>query len=184
MTKSEIRKAVKEQLKTKQDSLSEYSQKICKKILKSQEFTEADFIFAYSALADEVDLSSVIYEAFKVGKKIALPKVLAEKSTMIFCEISENEFTRLKEGYYGILEPDNASLDINNIDGNILILTPGRAFTSDGKRLGRGKGFYDKFFSDITKKEIKKMGVCFNFQILAELPVDEFDINMDGLYTN
>jgi 5-formyltetrahydrofolate cyclo-ligase len=34
---------------------------------------------------------------------------------------------------------------------HILVLVPGRAFTKDGKRLGRGKGFYDNYFSNIPQ---------------------------------
>ena len=68
----------------------------------------------------------------------------------------------------------------------ILMLVPGRAFTKDGRRLGRGKGFYDIYFSRLAEysfyKDIKKSGVCLACQLLADLPVTPDDILMDDVF--
>ena len=66
---------------------------------------------------------------------------------------------------------------------HILVLVPGRAFTKDGKRLGRGKGFYDNYFSNIPQIfDIKKSGVCLPCQLLAELPATPDDVMMDNVF--
>jgi 5-formyltetrahydrofolate cyclo-ligase len=59
-----------------------------------------------------------------------------------------------------------------------LILVPGLAFTSEGCRLGRGSGYYDRFLSKIPGTTFK-VGVCFDFQFLAELPHEPHDVKMD-----
>lgn len=183
-SKSEVRKFIKEKLALQKDKLTGYSDIICNKIIASKEFENADYIFTYSALFDEVDLTSVIQKSFELGKKVALPKIIIETSSMIFSEITQIDYDELEKGYCGIKEPDKEPLEINHLDGNVLVLTPGRAFTLDGRRLGRGKGFYDRYFNQISKKEVKKMGVCFDLQIVTELPVDSFDVQMDLIVFN
>lgn len=58
------------------------------------------------------------------------------------------------------------------------VVVPGVAFTKDGARMGRGKGFYDKYLS---KNEFRalKIGVCFKEQVLDGLPVEPHDVKMD-----
>jgi 5-formyltetrahydrofolate cyclo-ligase len=58
-----------------------------------------------------------------------------------------------------------------------IILVPGIAFDPQGHRLGRGKGYYDRFLA--AHPDIYKIGVCFDFQKVPEVPVDEFDIPVD-----
>ncbi|MBV8141963.1 MAG: 5-formyltetrahydrofolate cyclo-ligase [Verrucomicrobia bacterium] len=61
-----------------------------------------------------------------------------------------------------------------------LILVPGLAFTADGSRLGRGAGFYDKFLSGVSGSTVK-IGVCFEFQCLSEIPQESHDVKMDAV---
>jgi 5-formyltetrahydrofolate cyclo-ligase len=61
-----------------------------------------------------------------------------------------------------------------------LIVIPGLAFTADGNRLGRGAGFYDRFLSTIPACTVK-IGVCFAFQLLLEIPVECHDVKVDAL---
>ena len=65
--------------------------------------------------------------------------------------------------------------------GGVLALVPGRAFSEDGSRVGRGKGFYDRYFG-VGKGDVTLAGVCFPFQILSQVPVSQFDVKMDLLF--
>jgi 5-formyltetrahydrofolate cyclo-ligase len=58
-----------------------------------------------------------------------------------------------------------------------LVLVPGLAFTRDGGRLGRGRGFFDRFLAHRTPRAAK-IGVCFNFQILPSLPLEAHDVKV------
>lgn len=63
-----------------------------------------------------------------------------------------------------------------------LILAPGLAFTKEGHRLGRGKGYYDKFFAKCDKELNNppiKIGLAFNEQIVNSIPTSDYDIRLD-----
>ncbi len=63
-----------------------------------------------------------------------------------------------------------------------LAITPGLAFTSKGDRLGRGSGWFDKFYS--SNNIGFKIGICFIEQIVGELPLEEHDVKMDLIITD
>ena len=77
-----------------------------------------------------------------------------------------------------ILEPENP-IKINEVD---VFLVPGVAFTTSGKRLGRGGGYYDKFLSKYP--DTLKIGITFNERIMQDLPTESHDISMDYVFTN
>ena len=83
----------------------------------------------------------------------------------------------LQQGAYGIMEPcGEVFTDYDSIDVAII---PGMAFDKQGHRLGRGKGYYDRFLSKIPK--VYKIGLCFSWQLVDEVPCDEHDIIMDEI---
>ena len=84
---------------------------------------------------------------------------------------------QLALGRWGIWEPtDEAPLlsDYSRLD---LVVVPGVAFSSDGKRLGRGKSFYDRFLPLLPRAAF--VGVCYPCQVVEQIPADPWDIGMD-----
>ena len=132
---------------------------------------ETKVILAYYALPDEVDTHALLDELVAEGKTVLLPKVLDDKTMEL------RRYTgchSLCEGAFHIMEPTGVPLtDEAQID---IALIPGVAFDSYGHRLGRGKGYYDRFLVRFNRKTI---GVCFDFQKVAEVPVDAYDIAVD-----
>ena len=57
------------------------------------------------------------------------------------------------------------------------------AFDHIGRRLGRGKGYYDKLFARINRKELYKIGLAFPFQLIEHVPTDTHDVRMDLVIT-
>ena len=197
MDKNDIRKEIKILCSQNADLLPQKSQKICEKILKSQLYKTADCIFAYMALSDEVDLSPVILQALKEGKSLALPKIISTTDNLIqffYLDKSKNLSEQTTAGTYNILEPDESLPATPDASQKTLILVPGRAFTKEGDRLGRGKGFYDRYLAKEivgssptmtrSSSNITLAGVCFDFQIKKSLPVSDRDIKMDVLFTS
>ena len=132
---------------------------------------EAKVILAYYSLPDEVDTHTLIQELVAEGKMVLLPKVL-DDTTMELRQYAGPQ--DLSEGAYHIMEPMGAPFkDFSQID---VALIPGLAFDTNGHRLGRGKGYYDRFLTAFTGKTI---GVCFDFQKVAEVPVDAHDVAVD-----
>ena len=182
MTKQELRKQIKAILQTHQPFFESESFRICKNIVLSDYYQNAQIILCYMALPDEVNLFQIILQSQNDKKKIFLPKVQTRTTNMDFFEITKN--ISLTKGSFGILEPDSSSIPFDFKDyqnENILILVPGRAFSKNGERLGRGKGYYDTFLKNKLRNCISA-GVCFPFQIVNEIPVEPHDLKMDFMF--
>ena len=122
-------------------------------------------------LPDEVDTHALLDELVAAGKTVLLPKVL-DDVTMELRRYTGR--ASLCEGAYHIMEPIGETFTAaDQID---IALIPGLAFDAQGHRLGRGKGYYDRFLSAFRGKTI---GVCFDFQKVAEVPVDAHDVAVD-----
>lgn len=185
-TKKEIRSLIKveswKRLVEAKQSLIKENQKIDEIILNSPEFKNCNLVLAYMALEDEVNLENIIAACYKSNKMLALPRIDGNDMNFYY---SDSEMGNVEAGYCGISEPDDSwkILSDSDIAGKkVLVLIPGRAFTSDGKRLGRGKGFYDRYLSYLKKQTPETLslwGVSYSYQIFNELPVEEQDVILD-----
>ena len=126
-------------------------------------------IMAYWPLPDEVDIRPLIDALVQQGKTVLLPKVVDDEHMELRRYTSRDDLT---EGAFHIMEPVGAPfVDVDLID---VALVPGVAFDAAGHRLGRGKGYYDRFLH--AHPRLYTIGVCFPFQRVAEVPTDEHDI--------
>ena len=193
MDKKEIRKEIKVLCSQNQQLLGQKSCSICNKIINSTEYKTADIVYAYMALPDEVNLAPVILNALQNNKQVAVPKIISQEDSIIkffYLDKTKNLTEQTAAGTYGISEPDESMPATPDASKNTLILVPGRAFTKDGDRLGRGKGFYDRFLGDglfrcAHNDEVSNItlaGVCFDFQIKKSLPTDDRDIKMNIVF--
>ena len=132
---------------------------------------DAKVVLAYYSLPDEVDTHVLIDELVAEGKTVLLPKVLDDTTMELRRYTGPQD---LCEGAYHIMEPVGMTFtDLSQID---VALIPGVAFDAQGHRLGRGKGYYDRFLSLISTKTL---GLCFDFQKVAEVPVEAQDVAVD-----
>lgn len=133
---------------------------------------EASVIIVYYSLLDEVCTHQLIDELVAAGKTVLLPKVL-DSETM---ELRRYQSVAdLREGAFHILEPVGEPFtDYDQIE---VALIPGVAFDAEGHRLGRGKGYYDRFLRSLPK--VKKIGVCFDFQKVESVPSEAHDVVVD-----
>ena len=135
----------------------------------------------------EIDTQPLLEMALKEGKKVFVPRVQAGK--LIFFPILSLDGPWSK-GPFGIREPvcpaektgeETAILQ----DFPALILAPGLAFDREGNRLGRGGGYYDRFFAELDNsgREYTALGLCMDFQIVSAVPTGENDKKVHGLLT-
>lgn len=110
-------------------------------------------------------------------KQVVLPKVAGDNLTLHpYCSVDD-----LALGAYGIMEPQTKELtDYKVVD---LVIVPGMAFDSQGNRLGRGKGYYDRLFANGLRNDVVKYGVCFPFQMVESVPSMDFDVKMDDVFS-
>jgi 5-formyltetrahydrofolate cyclo-ligase len=132
---------------------------------------EAQVVAAFAALPGEPDLHSLDWGR---SKTVLLPRV--EGENLVFHRVEDTK--QLKPGAFGVLEPDPEQCAVADPATAQLIFVPGLAFTADGYRLGRGRGFYDRVLATLPP-EILRVGVCFPDQIVADLPREPHDEQVD-----
>ena len=138
-----------------------------------------DNIVAYYSLPDEVCTHQLLDELVAAGKTVYLPKVVNE-TEMVLCQYTGRD--SLQKGAFGIMEPTGPVLPKDKYEDIRVVLVPGMAFDKENHRLGRGKGYYDRFLNSFPKpRHAVFYGVCFDFQCVDAIPVDEHDVCMDGL---
>ncbi len=174
--KSEMRKQMKCILNAMSISQRmQKSEKIVKRLMDQAFFLDATNILFYHAMAQEVDLSTLMETARSMKKTVLLP--LCRDNFLMEARAVYNK-EDLVSGAYGIMEPHPSKCPIvepQNID---LIFVPGLAFDENGGRLGRGAGYYDRYLS-VTKAT--RVGVCFTEQMTSAIPMSNFDIYMNLL---
>jgi len=170
-SKNEIRSVIKALKKQhSKEDLQAQSELIMRKLEQHPDFIKAQKIMLYSSLPDEVHTQAFI-EKWRLKKRIVLPTVAGDD--IIPVELAAN--TGFAVGDFNILEPQNEAYT-GDFD---LIVVPGVAFDRQGNRLGRGKGYYDRFLCQ--HRSVKKIGICFDFQLIDNVPVEENDIPMDEI---
>ncbi len=178
MSKQELRNQIRSLKKSfSKKELDFMSKEISCALLNEEKVLETETILAYFPLPDEVDITPVIDALVSQGKTVLLPKVVSE-TNMIICEYTSE--ADLQEGSYGILEPMGEEFyEYQKIK---TALIPGMAFDNKGNRLGRGKGYYDRFLADMKAKTGRLpylIGIAFPFQIIRDIQTDMHDKCMD-----
>lgn len=170
-SKSDIRRAAKSAVKalTAQQK-ADKSTLILSRIASSESIKSAKTVALYASLSDEVQSFELI-EFLSQTKRVVLPRVAGDD--MDFYPYTPSS---LKVGAFSIEEPQGSEpISPDEID---VIVVPGVAFTTDGKRCGRGKGYYDKYLSRSGFRAIK-IGVCYTEQLAEDIPNEPHDIVMD-----
>jgi len=171
--KKNIRQAIKRHFGTLSVAQKEAcAERIFAKVEALEPFAQAHTVALYHALPDELPTATII-EKWSKTKRIVLPCV--EGETMVFRTLCGHT----RRGCFGIEEPLGEIVPPSQID---LMIVPGVAFDVSGHRLGRGKGFYDRFLAECDT-HIYSVGVCFPFQLVENLPCEPHDQPVDIVIT-
>ncbi|MBP7114238.1 MAG: 5-formyltetrahydrofolate cyclo-ligase [Candidatus Peribacteraceae bacterium] len=179
--KAELRRAMKERLSqmTENDRRVE-GQIIVRELAKRMPETPS-VIAAFSPYLDEPDIRPLLTKLLEQKNVICMGKIEAKRMIMhrvrSFDDIGRNPVSN-------ILEPTvNDPVDESKI---ALAIIPGRAFTRQGQRMGRGNGGYDRWLAEQSTKNpmMKTIGVCFDCQLLPELPIEPHDRLVDAVLTS
>ena len=136
----------------------------------SKEYQDNDNILIYVSYNQEVETSGIINKSLERGKKVYVPKVIINKEDR---SDKYMEFVRIKE-------PVSDDYEIPQ-DG--LLVMPGLAFDVTLNRIGYGGGFYDRYLVK-NGDRYYKTAICFDYQVLDDIPAEEFDIRPDMIITD
>ncbi|PLX05103.1 MAG: 5-formyltetrahydrofolate cyclo-ligase [Marinilabiliales bacterium] len=150
------------------------SNRIHEQLSVNSSFVKASTVLFYWSMKDEV-YTHVMVEQWSRSKTIILPTVAGDR-----LELKQYKGTaKMIEGEnYGIPEPTGPVF--KNPEDIDVVIVPGVAFDLKNNRMGRGKAYYDKLLHNLNAY---KLGVCFDFQLLDSIPVDELDVKMDLVLT-
>lgn len=158
-SKKDLRTEIKK-LFTQQESdfLDIQNKEVQKLVIQYLQDNNIKTLCCYEHIHNELKTDLVIEYARQNNIKVYTPQM-----------ISETEM---------ILIDDEYEIYDDTID---LFIIPGRAFSSLWKRLGRGKGYYDRFLVQKKYKKSKKIWIGYSFQIFPEIPTSSYDIDMDTI---
>ena len=167
--KKRIRKDIKNRFKDLTPAeFSRKSESVLKKLISLPEWKNAETVLVFLSLPDEIRTDMIIEKAVSDGKKTAVPRI--DNSDLVFHYIKPSESDLIIHPL-GMAEPDASSprFDPYKADEKTLALVPGLAFDSRCFRLGRGKGFYDRFLP-LLGKSSPKIGIGYDFQKVDSVP--------------
>lgn len=173
MKKEELRKLIR-MMKGQftEAQLRDMSDKVKERLLAHPAVSRADTILMYYSLADEVCTHEVIDKLVGMGKQVLLPVVINDTDMELHCYTGPQD---LQDGFFNIMEPvGEIFTDYDAVD---VAVVPGMSFDTRCNRLGRGKGYYDRFLPKL--KNAYKIGICFDFQKTPGIPTEDNDVKMD-----
>jgi 5-formyltetrahydrofolate cyclo-ligase len=178
--------ALRKQALARRDALpvAKISQDVCRHLAEWPVFQRAEQVLFYFPFRNEVDLRPLYYEF--PNKAWFLPAVLPSHD-MLFRRV-EADFAldaAIGSGRYGIPEPPAHAAIWHNQGKPALLLTPGLMFDCRGYRLGYGKGYYDRFLSQLAGQAdaLTRVGIVAEDLLCQTLPHDGWDMPMTYLAT-
>ena len=160
-------------IRVRPDERSLDSVAICQHVKALPEWAEARVILLFAALPDEPD----VYGLWDESKQVCLPRFRADRTYEAAFVMNRND---LVSGQFGILEPPKNAVCVGPSEVD-LVITPGVAFDAAGHRLGRGRGFYDRWLEGLTAF---RCGVGYDHQLVHDsVPHEPHDARMGVVVT-
>ncbi len=172
MNKQELRSMIRQRKRAMTpEEIQRRSDALRDLFLRADAYRQAKTIYGYLPYNQEVRTVPILEQALRDGKKVAVPKVYGDEMKFICLD----DLTQVAKGYAGIPEPI-ADGPVAG-DETALVLMPGLAFDPQGRRIGYGGGFYDRFLR--REPNHPTLALCYSFQVLEHLETEEFDIPVD-----
>ncbi|MGL4848689.1 MAG: 5-formyltetrahydrofolate cyclo-ligase [Clostridium sp.] len=176
MDKAELRKSMlyKRNLISAEEK-SVFDERIIEAFLNLENYKKANNICIYVNYGSEINTKKIIEKALDEEKSVFVPRIKKNRE-MEFIKIDSIE--ELEKNKIGILEPKKEFTE--KVEKIELLVLPGLAFDLNGGRIGYGGGYYDRY---LDNKDILKIALSYELQILNEIPMEEHDIKYDYLIT-
>ena len=176
------KKALRREIGEKKRALSEAqiearSRVLADRLFAAEQYRQCKSLYAYLSFNQEVRTSPIIERAWADGKRVAVPKVIGRDMVFIWIDSFDN---LAPQGAYNITEPieDGPVAD----DATALVLMPGLAFDPEGRRVGYGGGYYDRFLE--KEPDHPLVALCYDFQLVDHLEVEAHDVPVDVVITD
>jgi len=133
-----------------------------------KEWQNAETVLLYAPMPDEPDVERL----FDPFKRICFPRFKVDRG---YQSAIVETVQDLVVGKFGVKEPP---LNADEVAGSSIDITlvPGLAFDENCNRLGRGRGFYDRWLPQVSGI---KIGICFDHQLIGAVPNEPHDHQLD-----
>lgn len=181
MTKRELRQELRRRLAAiPPQELLARSARACANLIALPEYRQAEIVMIFLSTPREVDTTQIALDCWSNLKRVLAPKVSWEQRRMLPIEI-KSLTSDVQAGLMGIREPvEGLPIPVADID---FVVVPGLAFDEQGNRLGRGRGFYDRFLSHPDFRAVS-CALALEEQVVEHVPSDESDARVDLLVTD
>lgn len=184
--KLDLRKNIKQILKEQNQDKKNcnlLSKKALIKLYNFDLFKKAECVLAFVSYGNEIKTGQLLDVIFNEKKKLCIPRTENNEMDFYFLKQEKTISEQTELGEYGVTVPLSTleKFDFDAIPENTMILVPGLAFDRNGNRLGKGKGYYDRFLEKILSSPTKEnilgfVGYCYDFQIIEKVVTEENDI--------
>lgn len=154
------------------------ARKIAAKIIMLEELDTIKTVSGYYPIKDELDALICLKVLHAARFPIALPSIIGNDKPLEFH--SWDMKTELVEG------PFNTKESSEHIVIPDVLIVPLLAFDESGNRLGYGGGYYDRTIASIKEanSDLITIGIAYNGQKIAQVPVDDYDQKLDMIVTD
>jgi 5-formyltetrahydrofolate cyclo-ligase len=160
------------------------SASVARRLAETEAWRRADTVLCFLSMPRELDTARVIGAARASGKAVAVPEIRGTELRFLLMPADAGELPRDR---WAIPVPDPAWPELSLARaGRILVAAPGLAFDRRGNRLGRGKGYYDRFLAGAraVSADLVVLGICLAEQLVQDVPCDPHDQPLDGVVTD
>lgn len=183
---SETKGLLREKVKSLRDGLDgraieRMSVAVVDRLFSFEDFKKSSKVLLYLSLKREVQTEKIIEKCFAAGKRVFVPVMDIKNDALLVSELAGRE-VKLEMGAFGVREPGEKDRKIVSPDILDLAIIPGLAFDRKGARLGKGKGYYDRFLGRLSPT-VCRLGLAFDFQILDFIPQVQHDVGMHKILT-
>ncbi len=149
------------------------SRVITQKLTRLAAYRQAKDVLCYVSVREEVDTRSLLRRILRSGRRLSVPVALPD-GKLIACRVRNLEKDLKTIGLFGIPHPSVARRrQVKPADLDLVIL-PGVAFDAEGYRLGRGKGYFDRYLEKLPG-DVWRVALAFETQIVAQVPHEPHD---------
>lgn len=172
--------ALRRELKARRASLPDREKRdaaLLERLLSLEEYRAAAQLLTYVSVGEEADTRRLMEAAWADRKEVFAP-VCRPGGQLTFHRAAGWE--DLRPAPFGLLEPDPDRCPAWQPNGPALCVAPGLAFDRRGRRLGYGKGYYDRFLAVFTGAAV---GLCYGALLLDSIPAEAHDRPVDRIVT-
>lgn len=185
--KAVLREEMKQKLaKLTSEEKQRQSEIVKTKLFNHDVYKRSQRVSVFLNMDDEVQTLDILKDLLEKNKKVFIPRYSGKLGRMDMVKLTSWEdyenlpVTRWNIKQPAISEPRENALDTGGLD---LTIMPGLAFTKDGRRLGRGKGYYDAFLTraNLPTGKPYTIAVAFKEQVLSHIPITPTDVLIDEI---